>query len=105
MMFDPLRCPACGCAYLHHDEVKVFCRTEDAPTVTETTVSDRGCTVMETGGAANPSERRGGIAIHFWCEQCPALPVLKIAQHKGASLVSWDAQGPSKLRVIDGGMR
>jgi hypothetical protein len=88
-MISPLPCPACGCDYLHHDEVKVFCRPEDASTVTETTVSDHGCTVDETDGEHNPSDRRGGISIRFWCEQCSARPVLQIAQHKGASLVSW----------------
>lgn len=88
-MFSPLQCPECGGSYLHHDEVKVFCRPEDASTVIETTVSDRGCTVYETDGEHNPSDRRGGISIQFWCEHCPALPVLQIAQHKGESLVSW----------------
>jgi hypothetical protein len=104
MMYH-LPCPACGCAYLHHEEIKVFARQEDAPVVTETTVSDRGCTVMETDGAANPSERRGGIAIQFRCEECDDRPILKIAQHKGSSLVSFDVQGIAKLRVIEGGLR
>jgi hypothetical protein len=104
-MFTPCPCPSCGSSYLHHDEIKVFSRPEDAPAVTETTVSDRGCTVMETDGALNPSERRGGVAIQFWCEECSARPVLKIAQHKGTSIISWDIQKAATLRVIEGGAR
>jgi hypothetical protein len=104
-MFSPLLCPACGGGNLHHNEVKVFCRPEDAAEVTETTVSDHGCTVAKTDGAFNPSDRRDGVTIQFWCEECPARPVLGFAQHKGASLVSWDFPEAGKLRVIEGGAR
>jgi hypothetical protein len=104
-VINPLPCPACGGGNLHHDEVKVFCRPEDAATVTETTVSDSGCSVTKTEGALNPSDRRGGITIQFWCEGCLARPVLKIAQHKGASLASWDIPETGTLRVIEGGAR
>jgi hypothetical protein len=98
-----MNCPACGGIYLHHDEIKVFCRREDAETVTETTVSDLRCVVETTGGAGNPSCRRGGVTVQFWCETCSARPVLRIAQHKGSSLVSWDITEPRAFRVIDGG--
>jgi hypothetical protein len=92
--FSLLACPACGYTYLHHDEIKVFDRRlEDSRTVTETTVSGLRCTVETTDGALNPSSRRDGVAIQFWCEECPARPVLKIAQHKGETHVSWDLDG------------
>jgi hypothetical protein len=31
--------------------------------------------------------------------------VLKIAQHKGTSIISWDIQKAATLRVIEGGAR
>jgi hypothetical protein len=103
---DRLRdCPACGGLNLHHEEIKVFCRKEDAAAVTETTVNALRSVTETTDGSLNPSARRGGVTIRFWCEDCHARPVLQIAQHKGSSLVSWDLAGPSELRVIDGGMR
>lgn len=42
----------------------------------------------------NPSARRHGIAIKFWCEECPNISLLCIAQHKGSSLISWRTIGP-----------
>ena len=70
-MVNPLPCPECGGTNLHDDEIKVFCREEDASTVTETTVSDRGCTVNETAGEHNPSSRRGGISIPILVRTLP----------------------------------
>jgi hypothetical protein len=45
--------------------------------------------------AGNPSQRRDGIAISFWCEQCgagakghPGL-TLTVAQEKGSTEIVW----------------
>jgi hypothetical protein len=107
-MFPVVLCPACGSNNLHHDEITVFSRPEDAAAVTETVVSDRGCTVTTTDGLGNPSARRGGVTIQFWCEGCAARPFLGFAQHKGETYVSWDIPDipeAGKLRVIKGGAR
>jgi hypothetical protein len=37
----------------------------------------------------NPSSRRDGILIHFWCEHCEEKPVMAILQHKGTTFIGW----------------
>ena len=44
---------------------------------------------IDTDLKGNPSARRDGLAIRFWCESCDARPVLTIAQHKGSTLVEF----------------
>jgi putative DNA primase/helicase len=67
---DVLVCPCCGDpdSYLHHDRVSVFCRQEDAETVTKTVVADNGMAAIsrvQNSNSGNPSRRRDGIAIRF----------------------------------------
>lgn len=82
-----LLCPNCGFNYLHHDRVEVFERSEDAPQGVHVIVNDGRATV-DSSLAGNPSSRRHGLAIHFWCEGCKATPLLTIAQHKGVTHVN-----------------
>lgn len=81
-----LLCPQCGGECLHHDKVEVFERCEDMGglhiTVTDKVETDRDLD-------ENPSCRRHGLKIHFWCEFCNAIPVLSIAQHKGSTCVDF----------------
>lgn len=35
----------------------------------------------------NPSGRRNGLSVHFYCEECRAVTKLSISQHKGATCV------------------
>jgi hypothetical protein len=59
----------------------------------KTTVKDYG--VTETGNNTpeeffryderNPSFKKNGLSIKFWCEDCSAVSVLKIAQHTGST--------------------
>jgi hypothetical protein len=49
----------------------------------------------------NPSDRRDGIVITFWCEQChgesgPDTNYLRLAviQHKGATYLRWLSGNP-----------
>jgi len=98
-----LACPICspyqgigGC--LHHEAVYVFNRTsEDSPTgllalIEGQSITGNGNGDMET---MNPSERRNGLLIEFWCEICgygleDHHPLyLAIVQHKGQTEVSW----------------
>jgi hypothetical protein len=94
---DPtwLTCPHCGQSNLHHDAVTVFDREREDRPVTATTVTGDGVYRKEGWAAdrANPSSRRDGLAISFWCEHCPALSELTIAQHKGCTFLEWRVVG------------
>ena len=83
-----LQCPSCGFNYLHHDRVEVFECGEDATHGVHVTVSD-GKATFDTSLEGNPSRRRHGLKVHFWCEGCKAKPVLSIIQHKGNTYVDF----------------
>jgi hypothetical protein len=89
-----LKCAHCGGTNLHHDEVVVFERREDALEGTRVMVA--GVDRQEDSGAGlfprvtvdastlgNPSARRQGVHVGLWCEQCGQRSSLSIAQHKG----------------------
>ena len=81
-----LLCPKCGSNYLHHNTVDVFECGEDANHGVHVTVAD-GQAVINGSLSGNPSSRRHGLNIYFWCEGCSAKSVLSISQHKGATLI------------------
>lgn len=111
-----LVCPHCGSQYLHHYGFTDYERDEDAAIED---IVDCGSVLFEedgrrftcfgrnmaetsfTGGNLNilsnlasdrnPSGRRSGIVIKFWCEECPTISLLCIAQHKGMSYMGWRA--------------
>ena len=77
-----LICPACDGTHMHHERVEVFEREEDAVVGLHVTVADMQVTTdMSLEG--NPSRRRDGLAIRFWCEECGGKSLLTISQHKG----------------------
>ncbi len=89
-----LLCPRCGSFYLHHyDAVFYEPGKEDAESLVK--ISVKGMTVktelVPTATSGNPSLRRDGFSMLFWCEQCGQdKPVeLTISQHKGVSLMEW----------------
>ena len=90
-----LECPSCGNGQLHHDGVTVFDRPEDAADTKQTRIEGGKATTMVVPSLAcrNPSNRRDGIAISFWCENCLVLSELTIAQHKGCTELGWRAVG------------
>lgn len=80
-----LRCPVCEDQFLHHKCVHVFePRREDAADGLAVAIEGPRF-VVDTNLAGNPSSRRNGLCIAFWCEMCHAKPVLNIAQHKGVT--------------------
>ncbi len=81
-----LLCPKCDLNFLHHDKVEVFECGEDAKQGVHVTVTD-GSAITDTSLEGNPSLRRHGLNVHFWCESCSAKSVLSISQHKGVTLV------------------
>ena len=83
-----LLCPACGNAFLHHESVEVFERTEDADHGLHVTVSG-GKSEADTNLAGNPSSRRHGLFVRFSCETCDAVPILTIRQHKGSTVIDF----------------
>lgn len=85
-----LQCPSCKGHYLHQVRAEVFDRSEDAAIGHHVTVTSTGVQV-DHSQANNPSARRDGIRISFDCELCEAKPVLTVVQHKGTTLVEWEA--------------
>lgn len=96
-------CPECGFWNLHQCGVEVFDRngellTDDrAEYGTHTTVEYGDGVSVDDSMESNPSGRRDGIKIHFWCEQCSDHPpeptfVLNIVQHKGEERVYWQTE-------------
>ena len=92
-----LLCPYCeqdNAAFLRHLGLSYFARGEDEVTGTRIDVKQGGVRVnVSTLNPleGNPSARRGGIAILFWCELCGDRYEFCIAQHKGQTLVFWRA--------------
>ena len=100
---NQLCCPKCGGNNLHHNSVTDYYRTEDGATVRVTTVdgNELSSSIMPNKTSGNPSGRRSGIVIDFWCENChgeinDAAPEyteyfkLQIRQHKGTTYLDWD---------------
>lgn len=98
---QPLKCPCCEADWscLHHSYVIVWNRDDEDGDVTETIIDSdnkierRKC---PSKGSRNPSSRRDGIAIGFWCELCPAETELTIEQHKGSTFLAWRLQPDKK---------
>ena len=71
--------------WCHLYKVEVFDRAEDAAHGTHTTV-EGGLVSQDRDMSGNPSDRRTGVALHFWSETTPGDEgkcVLCIFQHKG----------------------
>jgi hypothetical protein len=83
-----LKCPICGEDYLHHECVETFSREDDATTGLHVSVEKLSVST-DNNVSANPSPRRDGVKIRFWCELCRGKPTLEIIQHKGCTYMSW----------------
>lgn len=81
-----LLCPHCENEYLHHNQVEIFERKEDATEGLHIIVSEKDMNV-DWCLTRNPSSRRNGLIIHFECENCHRCSELSFAQHKGVTLV------------------
>lgn len=87
-----LLCPCCGQENLHHEKIEVFERCEDAESGLRVTVT--GNIEIDRNLTGNPSCRRHGLKIFFWCENCKAKSVLSVSQHKGKTCVDFDYAEP-----------
>ncbi len=84
-----LACPKCGDeGYMHHGEVTVYERREDATKGLRIRIHGENVTI-DTTQAGNPSFRRDGLRISFYCENCGDTFNLSLAQHKGQTLGFW----------------
>jgi hypothetical protein len=86
-------CPRCRHepGYLHHRKVETFFRREDAKEVI-VAIAEGGRVKLEqrvSDASGNPSSRRDGVRIHFWCELCGDGLILNVAQHKGCTRLFW----------------
>lgn len=89
-----LLCPHCGESYLHHDTVNVYSRYEDGVQTMHTEIDANFQTktaLVASSTVLNPSGRRGGLSIAFWCEICTGESTLTISQHKGRTFVNWES--------------
>lgn len=90
-----LYCPKCmDNGNLHHDTVQVFNRrVEDDDNGLLVTVEAQAVQATSATGLVsyprNPSTRRDGISVHFYCENCDLDAELTIAQHKGNTIIEW----------------
>jgi len=85
-----LACPACGGTSMHSKQITAYMRPEDGPLTYEAAINGAVVVtgVVPSSESNNPSGRRGGIIIGFWCEDCDdgkRLELLLI-QHKGQTL-------------------
>ncbi len=85
-----LLCPLCGGNYLHHKVIETFERCEDAEEGMHTTITRDRVDVKYEPLVDNPSPRRDGLKIEFYCEFCGNQLTLVILQHKGETWVGWD---------------
>lgn len=91
-----LECPRCGSEYLHHAGATFFDRREDGKEALVTRVKGASTRMqVEHNPKGNPSARRDGLAVAFWCEACSDQTdaddtiELTIAQHKGQTEIGW----------------
>ena len=92
---DSLLCPTCQQPYIHHTYVKIFERHlhEDGPSAVihvNGFKDGKFVTHESSNSARNPSMRRDGIRIGFWCESCEHHIELTLAQHKGFTLMEFE---------------
>lgn len=84
-----IACPHCTAQELHHNSVETFFRMEDWDEGVYTKSTHDGV-VSGTDLTGNPSPRRDGVVIRFWCEICDGKSKLCLIQHKGSTYMYWD---------------
>ncbi len=83
---DIFICLGCGGDYTHFEQVEIFDRAEDAEEGLHVKVAS-GLVSTDRSMKDNPSGRRDGVRIEFYCENCCAISVLTLAQHKGQTII------------------
>jgi len=90
-----LTCPVCECTSTHQYKYEIWDRKEDCKgeyILVEGVDQDNNephvDVVNKDIPTGNPSRRRGGIRIHFWCEGCGSLLTMEIYQEKGETFIT-----------------
>ena len=88
-----LCCAHCGGDYLHRTRTCHYLRPQEDSAAGTVIVTTPGGSYTTQGAsmADNPSSRRSGLTIEFFCELCGKLSMLSLAQHKGRTEVKWTA--------------
>ncbi len=89
-----LKCPMCAKkgfeGHIQHQQIETYERNEDKEVGTYVSIKGEDVKIdKENTLTGNPSNRRSGIAITFWCDNCHATSRLELAQHKGQTLVDF----------------
>jgi hypothetical protein len=96
---DMILCPNCEGTYVHHSDVIVYDRSEDAEEGLQVSVQGKEVNInREIEGC--PSPRRHGLSIKVWCEHCHYKSVIHIVQHKGQTFV--DTEVKEKMDMEEG---
>jgi len=92
-----LLCPACGGNYLHHTRTEIFDRVAEDSGGLHIQANGRSLHI-DTSLLRNPSRRRDGLIIRFYCEACPVISELTVVQHKGNTLLDFHATEEREYR-------
>ena len=80
-----------GIPVTHHQRVDIHQREPfedgDSRTTVVATASDGDDLAGAPDVPANPSSRRNGITVDLYCELCGGWFALRIAQHKGQTII------------------
>ena len=80
---DTLLCPNCGFDYTHEISMDCWFRFSEESNDCNHTHVDSENAFVDGDISGNPSDRRNGFTMVYYCENCNAISQLEIAQHKG----------------------
>jgi len=83
------KCPSCDGDNLHQDAVDIYFRKYEDSAEGMFIRCEDTATLRSISPEGNPSNRRDGLVISFWCEGCDDKPQLAILQHKGTTFFQW----------------
>lgn len=85
-----LECPMCHEGYLHHGKIEIYDRSEDEKSGL-LVICENKTAEIKTNLEGNPSARRHGVRVWFYCENCGNKEFsLILAQHKGNTFLCWE---------------
>jgi len=99
-----LLCPICNFEYTHHSRIEIFDRgliddyvkeglhvvVDECGKSDNDKVHGKKTVVVNDDVSDNPSGRRNGLRINFWCENGEHHSQLVIAQQKGCTHIYWE---------------
>jgi predicted GIY-YIG superfamily endonuclease len=89
-----LHCPVCDFPFTHLKNVTVWARPEDCTPNTVLIETQTGHIHVGNSNEGNPSSRRDGLSMLFYCENGEHTFIIDIAQHKGETFadVRWNIE-------------